>query len=562
MTQTAVLIETSFADAIGIIMQAAEVPEQKRRHWTTSLRQIAKALDRPLEVIPARYSAVRADLTQLHQVPAGLTAKTLQNHKSNVKSALLWLAREKGIPEHGAPLAPAWEALRTKIKDPLVRSRLSALMRFCSANNMAPDEVDEGIVDQFVGYRAQAGRPVDAAFRRLLARAWNANIGAIPGWPQRRLGEPLLKAAVDIAWEDFPDGLQRDVDRYLEGLTRVRRSRTGQRIRPLKPSTIRTRRAELQAAARMAVKTGMPIDSLDSLSALLAPEVAEKVLDAYWQRNGENPKLFTIDLARRFLAIAKETKCLDDKDCERLHEMWEDLEQHRPEGPTEKNIALIRQVLTPGVWNRVVKLPYALMANARSQQAYAPVRAAVTAQLAVAIAILTFAPVRLANLTAIRLGFNLIKPDGPVSNYWLVFPDHDVKNRVKLEYPLEQSITQLIDEYVHDFRPNLMRGSNEDWLFPGRCSGAKNKIGLSGQVTECIYKATGLRMTTHQFRHAAGAIVLRRPPGEYELVRRLLGHRNVQTTINAYIGLENIQASEIFTSIVMEHMGDELEPAE
>ena len=45
-----------------------------------------------------------------------------------------------------------------------------------------------------------------------------------------------------------------------------------------------------QAAARMAVKTGVPIDSLNSLSALLAPDVAEKVLDAYWRRNGEIPK--------------------------------------------------------------------------------------------------------------------------------------------------------------------------------------------------------------------------------------------------------------------------------
>ena len=91
-----ILIETSFADAIAIIMAASELPEQTRRHWTTSLRQIAKSLDKPPEVIPARYSAVRADLAQLHPVPAGVTAKTLQNHKSNVKSALLWLAREKG----------------------------------------------------------------------------------------------------------------------------------------------------------------------------------------------------------------------------------------------------------------------------------------------------------------------------------------------------------------------------------------------------------------------------------------------------------------------------------
>jgi integrase len=70
-------------------------------------------------------------------------------------------------------------------------------------------------------------------------------------------------------------------------------------------------------------------------------------------------------------------------------------------------------------------------------------------------------------------------------------------------------------------------------------------------------------MTVHQFRHAAGALILQRRPGEYELVRRLLGHRNVQTTINSYIGLENIQASEIFSQIVMEHMdSDDVEAAE
>jgi hypothetical protein len=149
------------------------------------------------------------------------------------------------------------------------------------------------------------------------------------------------------------------------------------------------------------------------LSAVLAPDVAEKILDAYWGRNGEIPKLFTIDLAFRFFAIAKETKCLDDAACERLDEMWQDLEQHRQGGLTDKNLALIRQVLTSGVWGRVVKLPLAMMATARSQQEHQPVRAAVMAQLAVAIAILTFAPVRLANLAAIKLGFNLIKPGGP-----------------------------------------------------------------------------------------------------------------------------------------------------
>src|SRR5215211_3106450 len=125
-SQTPTLIETSFVDAISIIAAAENLPEQTRRHWTTSLRQIAKALDKPMEVIPARYSAVRADLAQLHEVPVGLTVKTLRNHKSNAKTALLWLGREKDIPRHGAQLMAHWEELRGKISDALVRSRLSS----------------------------------------------------------------------------------------------------------------------------------------------------------------------------------------------------------------------------------------------------------------------------------------------------------------------------------------------------------------------------------------------------------------------------------------------------
>src|SRR5262245_29651740 len=472
MSQTPALVETSFVDAIAIIAASGELPKQTQRHWTTSLRQIAKALDKPLEVIPARLSAVRADLARLHHVPAGLTPKTLQNHKSNVRSALRWLAREKGIPRHGAPLTPGGEGLRAEIKHRFVRWRLSSFIRFCSANGIAPAEVDEVILGRFLGYRAHSGTPADDRSGRRLVRAWNSNVGIIRGWPAGRLREPAVKPTTDLPWEGFPEGFRRDVDQYLQGLAQVRKGRSGRRIRPLKPSTIKQQRMELAAAARMAVRTGVAICDLNSLSVLLSSDVVEKVLDAYWAKNGETPKAFTIDLACRFVAIARETKCIGEAACERLEQMRRDLEDKRRGGLTDKNTTLIRQVLTPGVWNRVVQLPQNMMSTARSQRSSAPLKAAVTAQLAVAIAILTVAPVRLANLVAIRLGINLIKPGGPDSNYWQTFPDYDVKNRVTLEYPLEHYLTRMIDEYVHDYRPIVLRGRNDDWVFPGRSAGA------------------------------------------------------------------------------------------
>ena len=235
MTPTPLLIETSFADAIAIIAASDELPTQTRRHWATSLRQIAKAMDKPLEVMPARLSAVRGDLARLHHAPTGLTPKTLQNHKSNVRGALRWLARENRIPKHGAALSPAWESLRAEIKDRFVRWRLSSFMRFCSAQGIAPAEVDERIVERFKGYRAQSGTPTDDASGRRLVRAWNSNVGKIQGWPARRLTEPAVKPTTELPWTEFPEGLRRDVDQYLQGLTKVRKSRSERRIRPLKP---------------------------------------------------------------------------------------------------------------------------------------------------------------------------------------------------------------------------------------------------------------------------------------------------------------------------------------
>jgi integrase len=224
------------------------------------------------------------------------------------------------------------------------------------------------------------------------------------------------------------------------------------------------------------------------------------------------------------------------------------------EGAGPKNLALIRLVLTEGVWSRVVNLPQQLMQQARSQRRHAPIRAALLAQIAVAVAILTVAPVRLGNLAGIRLGENLIKPGGPGSNFWLVFPKYDVKNRVRLQFKLDEIVTDIIDEYVHDFRPALIRGSNADWLFPGRASNHKEKISFSTQIVDRIQKSTGLRVTVHQFRHAAGALILKHRPGEYELVRRTLGHKSIQTTIKFYLDLETTQASEIFTDIVRQRL--------
>jgi integrase len=99
-----------------------------------------------------------------------------------------------------------------------------------------------------------------------------------------------------------------------------------------------------------------------------------------------------------------------------------------------------------------------------------------------------------------------------------------------------------------------MRGANGSWLFPGEHGQPKMKLFFSKQITERIQKTTGLRITVHQFRHAAAAIYLKHRPGDYETVRRLLGHRNIWTTIKFYCGLQTMEATRQFGKLIREHI--------
>ena len=169
---------------------------------------------------------------------------------------------------------------------------MSGLARYCSAGGIAPAQVDEAVVDDYMRYRAETtALATDNTARRAIARVWNACTGAVQGWPTTRLIEPPVKAMEGPTWEEFPVGLRNDIEGYLSYLTNFRSTAKG-RVRPCKPATIKTRRAELIAFVRMAVRVGVPLGSLSDAGVLLHPDVVVPVIDAYWKKDGEEPRVY------------------------------------------------------------------------------------------------------------------------------------------------------------------------------------------------------------------------------------------------------------------------------
>ena len=196
---------------------------------------------------------------------------------------------------------------------------------------------------------------------RALVRHWNAGAARIAGWPKIKLTEPLYaKRFTGPEWEDFPQGLRDDIDAYCERIGKRHKTTSGKIARPCKASTIDTRRRELVAAVRAAVEAGIPLGELSSLRDLLRPDRVEIIIEHYWQKNGEKPSLYTIDLASKLLALAR-SEAFSEVEIARLDEIRLSLEQYRSTGLTEKNRKLIRQIAHGNIWREVVRLPPRLL---------------------------------------------------------------------------------------------------------------------------------------------------------------------------------------------------------
>ena len=71
------------------------------------------------------------------------------------------------------------------------------------------------------------------------------------------------------------------------------------------------------------------------------------------------------------------------------------------------------------------------------------------------------------------------------------------------------------------------------------------------QVSRHVFKATGLVVNLHLFRHIAAKFYLDQNPGGYEVCRRILGHQSMETTTKFYAGMETASASRHFDEEIL-----------
>ena len=547
----------TFADLLARVVADDSLPLRTQQNWCWALRAVARAMGRELTAIPAHPEALRKLLHRATPAAIGMGRAGWNNARSLVGKVLEWANLTRVPGRYQATLTPGWQELRSKLPSgTALRDQPSRFFHYASAQGIEPAAVNDQVLERF--YEALVAESIvryPYEIYRATAKSWNNAAKRILGWPQQRLTVPSRARVFSLPWSAFPPSLTADVETYLRRAAGLDLS-DDHFIREQRPATIDTRRKQLRLLATAIVKSGIDVDTLADLRAVLVPEVASSGLKFLLDRNGGSSCVQISNLADFLPTLATRLDMPEDV-IGKLRRMKKKLKVTQ-KGMTARNREALRAFDDPAAVEALLGLPQRILRQVEGS-GRSGYRAAKLIQTALAIELLLNAPVRIQNLASIEPVRHLLEVGTRKSRaVHLRFPAAEVKNRNNLEFPLMTGSIALLDIYRSKWRPLLMTGSSP-FLFPGKTPERNKGNGaLSAQIRELVHAHTRLDMPAHRFRHAAAKIFLDRNAGQYEIIRQLLGHKDITTTISFYAGAESASAARHYARTILGIRGGSL----
>lgn len=543
----------SLTDVLNAV-KSAPLPDRRRQDLASAVRTVGRLLGRSLDEVAADPRALAIKLKDIPFAAHRLSRGRWNNIRSLFRAALT-LVRPMMPGRSLAPMSPTWAKLFALLLTRSDRARLSRLLRWLSAEGIEPEALTIAHLERF---RVELTtncllRNPDGTWADLVW-GWNRSAARIAEWPKVTIVRVSRRQTYTRPWSAFPASLKADVDGWLGRLAGRDLSDDGP-LRPARPSTLATREYQLRAFASVLVLRGHPPDSVKTLADLVAYDALCDGLKFFYERNGRKSSSGLHGMATMLTSVARHWVGCDEGTIKKIRDLAKRLAVPTT-GLTQKNRERLRQFDDDNAARHLVDLPFRIRAEI-TRHHHTGLRPAVRAQAAVAIAILLAAPIRRRNLASIEIGTHLLTVG---RKRHLVFPDDEVKNRIDIEFELPDAVAELIDWYVAEHRPTLMRVPS-DFLFPGAAGGQKSSHTLGLQIIGTVFQATGLKVNAHLFRHIGAKLFLDQVPGAYEVVRRVLGHKKMDTTTNHYAGAETKAATRHFDDVVFGLRRDTAAPA-
>ena len=321
---------------------------------------------------------------------------------------------------------------------------------------------------------------------------------------------------------------------------------------------------------------GIPIESITSLRDLVDPiGNVRTIMTFFWERASCVATTQTAGIAEVLRQVAAFHCRLPAAHVAQIAKWKKNVTPERCAGLTEKNRRRLRTLADRNRMAALLHLPAKLMelaedAAVRANEEIPPdmetkikkkrrksrraelLQAEYLARMAVALELLIICPLRIENLRTLEIGRELQRLGSDRRRITHIFvPSTQTKNRAPVEWPVNPISAAVIDRYIEAFRPTIAPPGSAA-LFPARDGGPQAATTLGSAITKTIRAYLGINVNAHLMRHFAAWRYLKRHPGQYEIVRLVLGHKSVDTTVQHYTGLEAEFAAAHFDEAILE----------
>lgn len=531
-----------------LIMSLLEIPLWKRRELCSAIKNFAKVCGLTPDDIIADPGTIRTLGAKAPWLLAGYTKGSWANIMWRLRCALEIGGVKVHRQRRNFKLNGEWEQLLL----PLLRRDRDEIHRFagwCSIREISPDDVSPGVFDRYYAYLAQQMTQRNPRERGHVARrAWNRAV-AIPGSSYQPIPAPDPIGKRLVRWEDFPQSLQDELRAY--GKRMLEEDLFNEEHRPIKPVTLDNYRNRIRAMLTTLIDSGMSPEDFPSLAAIVNPATVKQ---AFGLRLDGRPldDQARMDLHGIATAILSIARYLDlDKDSHAVLKQLAKKVRFKASGMCEKNRERLIPLFDPSVRSRLLNLPLRVAHELRTVKA-PTVRQAQRMQMAALLDLLLHVPMRIRNPSELDLAATIIPPiAGSIGCWRISIPACEVKNQWAIDAQLGEGLGAILDRYVNVFRPVLMKVPTSA-LFVGQRGARKQSSNLSKQLAGFVRREIGVIIHAHLMRHLAAHLYLLANPGDYETVRRLLGHKKIETTIRFYEGLLTDDAFARYDGLIEE----------
>ena len=535
-------------DVLVAIGARPDLSETRRRDLRSSIKRVASLIGDDPARIPLELRSIAAKLARLSPAAFGLTTKSFSNIRSNFLAAVKTSGLKASYRSTRTPFNAGWKRLMGDLTTKRARFGLGRLARFCSANDLEPEAVNDAIIETFIA-EVRTGtlhrKPND--LHRKVAQIWN-EAAECSSRALQSVQVPSFKHPPQrVDWSTLSDSFRADVDRYLKWCVGTDMFATDARPRAMAPRTVHLRRDQIHAAVTALIETGVPPAGVASLADLVAPENFKRILCRRYEMSAAKENVFNNDLARSLIGIAYQWAKVDEATGAELRRLVNKLPSPAP-GLTRKNTAALRQFDDPQALHRLVRFPHRVWAEVKKSPRHDRYTLA-KAQVALAVGILCYMPIRSQNLAALAFDAHLFLKDAPGAVSSLELPASEVKNKIPIAFDIPPQLAKMLIEYRNDIAPKII-GRRPDSLFVNADGARKHQATVSHLISRYLKKHEGILLSPHQFRHVNAMVMLNHSPGNFEGVRQLLGHSSVQTTATFYAGIDSRRAARHHQALI------------